>query len=323
MSENYYDTLGVPRNASTDQIKKAYRKIAVKFHPDKKPGNKVAEDIYHRATEAYEVLKDPEKRKKYDSKFSWSKNTKRKPLKRRGTDLRVSVKVKREDIVKGIERIIVIKRQGLCKSCAGTGSEERKTKKCTYCAGTGLAGFSLALGERRKCRYCKGAGIIPLGKKCTTCRGTALAPETIRRKIQIHPLMANSTVLLELGNHRFAGIPGNLFIDLDIIEDPRFKVDRLDVKAKVTISPAQAVLGDKIRISVFGKELTLKIPSGINNGDKIEMSDGGITYEGKTGRFKATVFINIPLILSDDEKELYQKLLQIEKEKPWPRIMNF
>jgi molecular chaperone DnaJ len=321
MLENYYDILGVSRNASVDEIKKAYRKIAMKYHPDKKPGNKVAEEMFGEATKAYEILKDPEKRKKYNSQFSWAQpKTKTERPKRKGTDLRINVKVRRAELIRGAERLIVTKRKGLCKKCEGTGSLERKTKKCVYCNGTGLQGFSLALGERKKCQYCKGAGKTPAGLPCFDCKGTALTNEIIRRKITLHPLMASSTVLVGLGNCCFGGIAGELFIDLDIIEDPNYKVEWLDIKGKVRISPAQAVLGDSVKLVVFDKDITVEIPPGTRNGHIIEMKNAGITYEGKTGYFKAIVYINIPLILSKEEKELYQKLLQIEKEKVGTRL---
>lgn len=318
----HYDTLGIPRNASEEQIKRAYRKIAVKFHPDKKQGNKVAEEMFREATEAYEVLKDPEKKKRYDSGFARPK-TKIKVVKRRGSDLKVCVKVSRADLVRGIERIIVIKRKGKCKSCDGTGSIDRKIKKCTYCDGTGLAGFSLALGKRKRCLYCKGVGAQPAGIKCFDCKGTSLTPETIRRRITLDPLTVRSTVLRDLGNHCFAGVPGNLMVDLDIIEDPNYKVDNLNVTGKIKISPAQAVLGDSVKLSVFGKAFSIKIPPGIHNGDAVDMHNAGITYREKTGDFKVTVYINIPTIITDQEKELYQKILQIEKETPWPKTLNF
>ena len=320
--ENYYDILGIPRNASEEQIKRAYRKIAVKFHPDKKQGNKVAEEMFREATEAYEVLKDPEKKKRYDSGFARPK-TKIK-VKRRGSDLRVSVKVSRADLVRGIERIIVIKRKGKCKSCDGTGSIDRKIKKCIYCGGTGLAGFPLALGERKRCLYCEGVGAQPAGIKCFDCKGTSLTPETIRRRITLDSLTARSTVLRDLGNHCFAGVPGTLMVDLDIIEDPNYKVKNfLDIIGKIKISPAQAILGDSVKLSVFGKALTIKIPAGIHNRDTINIHNAGITYKEKTGDFKATVYINIPAIITDQEKELYQKILQIEKEISWPKTLNF
>jgi molecular chaperone DnaJ len=324
MLENHYETLGVSRDASEDDIKKAYRKIAIKYHPDKKPGNKVAEEMFQEATEAYEILKDPRKRKKYDSQFSWAQpKPKTEKPKKKGTDLRINVKVRRAELVRGAERLIITKRKGFCKKCEGTGSLERKTKKCVYCNGTGLQGFSLALGERKKCQYCKGAGKTPVGLLCFDCKGTAVATEIIRRKIALHPLMARSTVLTGLGNCCFGGVPGELFIDLDIIEDSDYKVDWLDIEGKVKISPAQAVLGDSIKLTVFDLDIIVEIPPGTRNGDFIEMKNAGITYDGKTGYFKAVVYINIPLILSKEEKELYQKLLQIEKETPWPKIMSF
>jgi len=320
MTKDYYDILGVSRNASEEVIKKAYRKKAIKFHPDKKQGNKVAEEMFREATEAYEVLKDTLKRKIYDSRFSWSKPKIKKP-KRRGSDLRTVIKVSRSDLIRCVERMLVIERKGKCQPCDGTGSMERKTKKCTYCHGTGLQGFSLALGERKKCRHCKGVGEVYKGMRCLTCMGKALAPEVIRKRIAFNPLMSGPIILPNLGNYCFAGSAGNLIIDLNVTEEPNYKVRGLDVAGILKISPAQAALGDEVNLTVFGKELTIKIPGGINHGEVVEKNNGGITYKGKTGRFKAVASINIPLILTEEEKKLYQELLKIEKDTPWPKTV--
>ena len=150
-----------------------------------------------------------------------------------------------------------------------------------------------------------------------------MATEIIRRKITLHPLIARSTVLTGLGKWCVGGGPGELFIDLDIIEDPDYKVDWLNIEGKIKISPAQAVLGDTVKLTVFDKDLIIKIPPATRNDHVIEMKNAGITYDGKTGYFKAIVYINIPLTLSREEKELYQKILRIEKETPWPKIMSF
>jgi len=323
MLENHYETLGISRDASEDEIKKAYRKIVLKYHPDKKPGNKVAEEMFLEATEAYKILKDPEERKKHDSQFSWAQPRTERKIKRQGSDLRVSIKVSRSDLIRGSERMLVIERKGKCQSCAGTGSIDRETKKCAWCNGTGLQGFSLALGERKKCRYCKGVGRVPSGIRCFKCKGVALAPEIIRRKIALNPFMSESIILPQLGNYCFGGEAGDLIIDLNITEDPNYKVRDLDVAGRIRISPAQAVLGDIIKLAVFGKELEIKVPPGTCNGQVIEIKNAGIIYDGKAGDFKAVIYINIPLILSNEEKELYQKLLQIEKETSWPKTLNF
>ncbi len=325
MAENYYETLGVLRDASNDQIKRAYRKIAVKFHPDKNPGNKVAEEMFCEATEAYEILKDPVKRRKFDSKFNWSQPKKRtsRKIDRSGADLRVKLKVHRTELIRGAEKAFVIERKGLCKKCEGTGSMDRIVKNCVYCNGTGLHGFSLALGERKKCKYCKGAAKTPGGIICFDCKGTALAPEIVRKKITLNPFMDSSVVLAGLGNYCFRGQPGSLVIDLEIIENPRYIVHGLNVTGNIRISPAQAVLGDTLNLTVFGKEVTVRIPEGTNNRDQVDVKYGGITYQGKKGDFKTIVYINIPLILSEEEKNLYKKLLQIEKETVWPKTMNF
>jgi len=323
MSENYYDTLGVLKDASDEDIKSAYRKIAKVYHPDKKPDNKVAEEIFREATRAYETLKDPVKRKKHDSKFSWALPRSKRKFDRTGTDLRVNIKVSRIDLINCAEIIISVQRIGKCNSCEGTGSVDRITENCKYCNGTGLEGFSLALGQRKKCNYCKGLGSSPGGEKCKTCKGAALLPEIFRKNITLNPFMSESIVLLNSGNYCYGGNPGNLIVNLNVIENPLYDVKNLEVSGTIKISPAQAVLGDTLRKTVFNKNLIIEIPAGTSNGQVINIEGGGISHKDKSGNFKATVKINIPTIITKEEKEIYLKLLRIEKEAPWPKTLNF
>lgn len=307
MKKNYYDILEIPDDANENDIKTAYHKQAVKFHPDKNPDDKKAEEKFREATEAYENLKDDTKRKKYDGKFIKRKKTKQ------GSNLKVSINVNRMELIQGIRKIIVIKRKGICTNCFGTGSANAVLRECVYCNGTGLHGLSLVLGRKKKCLYCKGIGRIPDGKRCEMCNGTALKEETIQ-----HPLVLSPSLeilkISKLGNCFPGGSPGDLIINLIIKEDPNYQVNGLDVTRKIWISPAQAVIGGTLNLKVFRKNVLLNIPSGIQNGQKIELKYKGITYKKEAGDFRAIIYIRIPLIITEREKELYHELFKIEKE---------
>jgi molecular chaperone DnaJ len=308
--KNYYDILGISEHASDDEVKKAYRKIAVKYHPDKNPGDKKSEKIFMEATDAYEILKDQVKRARYDKKTPFKK--KRKSA-RRGTDLRIKLNINREDLVYQKKQLIVIKRRGKCPQCNGTGSAIRKLEECRFCSGTGLQGFALVMGNKKRCSHCDGAGSYPEGVKCSRCKGVALVMETIHHEIELNPLSEYFT-LKGLGNCSFCGETGDLFVDLNIKENPNYLVKGINVRKIIQISPAQAVLGDTLNLNVFKKELEIKIPAGVQNKHVIDVEKGGITYKGRTGFFRADINVKIPAIITEKEKELYKEILKTEKE---------
>jgi molecular chaperone DnaJ len=315
MPKNFYEVLGVSQTASEDDIRKAYRKLAIRLHPDH---GKLDDTEFKEITRAYQVLRDSEKRVIYDRQF-------KSPIRveRQGSDLRVTLNVKIKELIQGIKRTIVIRRKGKCPTCDGTGSAEKATIKCTFCNGTGLQGFLLVLGQKKKCKICDGAGGLPKGDLCSRCKGTGLISEIVRHEIKLSPLTEIVTIP-GLGNCcNGKGKPGNLIVDLSIEDDKIYKTKGLNVATTLNITPVQAILGDKVSLNVFGKEVTLVIPSGTQHEAVIENDKGGITFEGKTGVLKVYVQITIPSIISQTERELYEKILAVEKEESWPKILRF
>lgn len=317
MTKNHYDILGISNDANDNEIKTAFRKQAIKFHPDKNSDSKESEEKFREITEAYETLKDETKRKKYDGQF-----VKRRKFKQ-GSNLKVSINVTRMELIQGIRKFIVIKRKGICKKCFGTGSANATLKKCLRCNGTGLQGFSLVLGSKRKCLYCKGLGRVPDGDKCEVCNGTTLIDEIIQ-----HPLLLNPYIevikIPKLGNCFPGGSPGDLIVNLIIKEDPNYQVNGLNITRKIKISPAQAIIGDSFSLKVFRKNVQLQIPPGIQNGQEIELKNKGITYKKETGYFRVTIYIKIPLIITEKEKYLYHELFKLEKETSCQvKVLNF
>lgn len=322
MPKTYYDVLEVSIDASEEDIKSAYRNKAVKYHPDKNPGDKKAEEAFREATEAYEVLKDSEKRKKYNQEIQSKKSPPSRYKRfRRGTDLKVKIKARREDLIKGKKRLIITERKGLCPDCNGTGSVEKELETCIYCTGTGLQGFALVMGHIKRCPYCLGAGSKPKGEKCHKCKGSALTLESIKHEITLNPV-TRYFKLKNLGNCCFNGKPGDLHVEIGVIENPHYKIDKLDVIGQIKISPAQAILGDELILSIFDKEIKLKIYPGTQNGVTLKVEKGGITYKDKTGNFKAKIKIITPIAISKEEKEFYEKILTIEKEIICPKILS-
>ncbi len=315
--KNYYDILGVPEDATEDQLKKAYRKRAVEFHPDKNPGDEIAAGKFRSATEAYEILKDPSKRAKYDKK----PRSKKRKFSRKGADLKIVIKALREDLIYQKKKVVIIKRKGLCPHCKGTASAVKRIKECNFCGGTGLQGLALAMGHRRKCINCDGAGGIPEGDPCPKCYGAGVLPEKIHREIQLNPFSEFFT-LEGLGNCCFCGDPGDLIIQLNITEDPVYRVKGLNITRKIQLSPAQAILGDKIKMDVFGKRATINIPSGVQNNEVLDMERSGIIYKDRVGIFRAEIEVKIPKIITEKNKTLYQEILKNEKEISWPMTLT-
>jgi molecular chaperone DnaJ len=318
MTENFYVILGIPETSTQEEIRKAYRKLAVKYHPDKSQNPNA--DKFNEITKAYDVLSDEEKRKIYDKKFEVKSPVKKMPV---GADLKVSIQIKAIDMVRGSRKAVVIKRKEPCPKCEGTGSVLKKTKKCVYCNGSGYQGFSLLLGQKKKCPYCGGVGQLPDGDKCPNCKGSTQILKTIRHEIKLNPF-SYQFVISEAGNFPVGkGKAGDLIIDLELEQDPKYKIKGLNITSMIEISPAQAILGDVINLKVFDKTVCLHVPPGTKVNDVIEQENCGISHEGKIGIFKTIVNIAIPSILSEKEKQLYQELLNIEKEISCPTVLTF
>ena len=317
MTKNYYDILGVADDATDLQLKKAYRKLAIKNHPDKNPGN---EDKFREVTEAYDTLKDLEKREKYDKKIPKRKENKRKNI-RKGADLKVTIRVDREDLLFQRKKLINIKRKGFCPTCDGTGSAQKEYKECRLCGGSGLQGFALVMGSKKRCLHCDGTGGHPEGDQCPRCEGKSLVEETKQHEITLNPLSEYFT-LKGAGNCCFRGDPGNLLVYLNIIENPNYRVRGLNIHRKVQLSPAQAILGDTIPMDVFGDNIHLKIPSGAQNNDVIELERWGVSYRNITGSLKIELEVVIPKIITEKNKQLYQEILKNEKEDTWPATLT-
>jgi molecular chaperone DnaJ len=298
-----YKILNVPQDASQDDIKKAYRKIALKAHPDKRKGGS---EEFRNATEAYSTLKNPETRKAYDAIITPPQH-----IKHQGSDLSVTLKVKIEDFINGAERVIRVTRKGLCLACVATGSTEKKSSLCPACGGSGYDSISIILGPKKRCRKCSGYGTIPDGDRCRICSGTGLVDETLQHNIKLNPL--RDIVIKGSGNYLTPnGFPGNLIVELNQAKDRLYSRHGLDLKRLIQISPARAVLGGKIPINVFGCNIELAIPSGSQNGAEIEIKDAGIFYENRQGNLSIKIEVLTPNIVTKEEHDLYNKLLSLE-----------
>ena len=291
--------LGISIEATPKEIHRAYRILAVKYHPDKNkdPG---AEQKFKEIKKAYETLRSEKKIETAPAKQSYP------------SDLRVSIKVKMQDLASCEKKSLKIKRRNVCHTCEGTGSISQKTKKCVYCDGTGLEGYSLVLGKKRICKYCQGSRILPVGDQCEKCRGTGIGVESFVYQIQLNPFSENY-ILPDLGNfEKGTKKYGSLVIDVEVEQDPRFTVKGLNVYGTIQIGPALAILGGDYIIDVFGRPITIKIPSGTQHGRVMDIPEAGLWYEHCRGFFRATVNIKIPVVITEKESEYYQALFDLK-----------
>jgi len=349
---DYYDILGIPRSADDKEIKKAYRNLARKFHPDvcKDPG---AEEKFKEINEAYSVLSDEQKKAQYDNMghetytnasrgsytggggfgggfsadfsgfgdiFDFFGGGQRRSGPQPGADLLMRIQIRLEDAVSGVDRDIEVMHTEPCEACNGSGSETKRLNTCPRCGGTGQmrqAAHS-AFGQfvrMTTCSQCNGKGKIP-EKVCRECRGSGHS--RVKRKVSVHiPAGIDNGMRLRMEGYGEAGdygAPnGDLFIEVYVQTHERFTRNGDNLETTIEISPAQAVLGTSVEIETIDKRhIDLKIPAGIQFNTALKITAEGVKCRGKPGDLLVRVKIVTPKSLSSEQKELYQKLAELE-----------
>lgn len=335
MAKNYYEILGVDSKATADELKKAYRKLSIKYHPDKNPDNKEAEEKFKEIAEAYSVLSDEEKRKKYDweqtigggenggdawdffrnrgfSDFFNGFGRQQAPIER-GNDVYVNVNVSLQDIYQQKTGTIKYTKHVPCHFCNGTGAEDGKIKYCTTCNGTGMVSSTKVQGNaiftsQSPCPTCGGSGKIP-EKACAHCNGTGL--EAAKGNVEFtipNGVFDGATMLMErLGDlpKTSNGIPGNLIIVFHINKDEYFRVSNGNLVHDEYVPFTDCLLGCKRSIkTIDGKERTIEIPELTPDGKRYTFDDVGMWGKPYTVLIK----YKLPTKLSKKEKDLLKEL---------------
>ena len=285
--KNYYEILGVSKEATTEEIKKAYRKLSLKYHPDKNPDG---EEQFKEIAEAYTTLSDPNKKAKYDSGggvnfedlfgnmgstnpfdafesfFSQNRNQHRQRQKK-GKDLSITIGLNLEDIYFGKEKTIRYKREKNCKSCTGTGGV---WQKCTTCDGSGVRKVVSGNNFFRNihtvnCDRCGGRGKLPLNL-CSSCvgKGTTLESEKFSFKVPQDIQPGQRINYPSFGNEIYDGITGSLFVGIELKPNQKFEMVNNDLVYKTIITPLEVILGKTIKVPHFEGEVEVKIPSPAN-----------------------------------------------------------
>jgi molecular chaperone DnaJ len=342
-NRDYYETLGVGRDASDDELKSAFRKLARQYHPDVNKDHD-AEEKFKELNEAYGVLSDPDKRVRYDRFgkeglgnmggfhdytedfedradflrrvfFGDSRQGSRRA--RRGQDLELKIKLTFEQAVFGVEKEFEFSREELCSTCGGNGSEPgTKPFRCQTCNGMGEVQqqvFGL-FAIPATCPTCRGRGEI-ITSPCHTCRGGGLERKKVKKTVQVPPGVDTGTQIRlagEGGPGVFGGPNGNLFLLLDVQPHKFFKRRENDIILNLDINVAQAVLGAEIEVPTIDGDEKLKIPAGTQAGKVFHLKGKGVPYLRRSGRGNQLVIVNveIPSKLTKEQRELFEKLAE-------------
>lgn len=367
---DYYEILGVAKNASDDEIKKAYRKKAIQYHPDKNPGNKEAEEQFKEAAEAYEVLSHNEKRQRYDqfghagvggaasggggfggdfsmedifSQFGdifgghfgggfggFGGSSRGGQRVNRGSNLRVKVRLNLQEIAKGAEKKIKVRKAVSCSHCNGTGAESGSSySTCSTCRGTGAVTrvTNTILGRMQTqsvCPDCQGEGKI-ITKKCTHCNGEGISTQEEVITINIPAGVAEGMQLSMSGKGNAAkrgGMPGDLLIVIEEEAHPELLRDENDLVYNLLLSFPTAALGGTVEIPTIDGHVKVKIDAGTQPGKVLRLRGKGLPTVNQygTGDLLVNISVYVPESLSKDERKTVEKMEESENFKTSPSI---
>ncbi|MBP1749144.1 MAG: molecular chaperone DnaJ [Deltaproteobacteria bacterium] len=337
---DYYEVLNVTREATDEEIKKAYRKLALQYHPDRNPGDRKAEEKFKEINEAYEVLGDIQKRNHYERfgtagdmgsvfDFGFQGNFdsvfndlfsdffgNQRQRQRKGNDLRYNLTIEFEEAIFGGEKEIEIPKEEKCPACSGSRVEPgHEPVVCKQCGGRGQVRQSHGFFTiNRTCEYCGGEGRI-IKNPCKNCKGKGSIRTKRKLKVKIPPGVDNNTRLKLRGEgmQQFGDtIPGDLFVVLQVKEHDIFERAGDDIVVQVDVGFPLLCLGGEIRIPTIEGESALKIPPGTQQGKVFRFKGLGVSKSNGYGRGDQLIYLNIviPSDLTDRQRSLVEELSQ-------------
>ncbi len=350
---DYYQVLGVERSVPREEIKAAYRKLAVKFHPDRTPGDKQAEENFKEAAEAYAVLSDPDKRAQYD-RFGHSAvgeqpfagfdasvfgdfadilgnlfgfegifgGSRRRTGPERGSDLRTMLSVSFTEMASGVERELTIPREENCEKCRGSGlAPGAKSQTCRACGGRGQVRVSQGFFTMvRTCPQCGGSGQT-ISEPCPACGGAGRVERKRKLKVGVPAGIEDGTRLRVLGEGEGGvrgGPPGDLYVVVRVEPHDLFAREGADLHLEQEISAFVAALGVEIEVPTLDGTEKLKVPAGAQPGDTLSLKGKGLPRLRRGGRGDLLVHlkVTVPRKLTAKQRELVKALVADEEKHP-------
>jgi molecular chaperone DnaJ len=365
--KDYYELLGVGKDVNADDLKKAYRKLAIKYHPDKNPGDKASEEKFKEIAEAYGVLSDADKKARYDrfghegvggasgfggggsvnmedifsqfgdifgdgspfgSFFGGGRGGGSRKAVRKGSDLRIKLKLNIEEIANGAEKKIKVKRYVSCKTCSGNGAKNGSSlQTCGTCSGSGQIKRvqQTMLGQMvttNTCHTCSGEGKI-VTERCETCFGEGRQLEEDVISIKIPAGVAEGMQLSMSGKGNVpsrGGVAGDLLIQIEEEEHPQLKRDGNNIIFDLPLNFIDAVLGKELEVPVITGKVRISIKAGTQAGEVLRLKGKGLKDINGYGIGDQLIYVNIytPKSVSSEEKEILEKLRDSPSFQPKP-----
>jgi molecular chaperone DnaJ len=359
---DYYEILAIARDAGDEDIKRAYRRLALKHHPDKNSGNKEAEAKFKEAAEAYEVLRDPEKRKLYDRHghaglrgqsmrdfghmdatdiFSifddifggmmGGGGARARQRAQRGYDLETQVEVELEDVAHSIEREIEFTRRDICPACQGAGGKPgTEPVACVTCGGFGQvekSGFGGAFRIRQTCPSCGGVG-KRYSEPCPTCKGARLTPRHRRLSVKVPAGIHDGQAIRIPGEGEppvGGGMRGDLHVVIRVAEHKLFTREDDHLVLRMPISFAQAALGSNVRVPTLDGDHEVSIKAGAQHGDVIRLPGQGLPNlrTARRGDLGVILAIEVPRKLTAKQRDLLREYAETENHDVMPESKSF
>jgi molecular chaperone DnaJ len=346
--KDFYEVLGVDRNASDQEIKKAFRRQAMKFHPDRNPDDKEAEDKFKEVNEAYEVLSDAQKKAAYDQYghagvdpnmggggggfhqggfsdifgdvfgdiFGGGGGGGRRSSVQRGADLRYTMDLSLEDAVRGIEKTIKVPTLAECETCDGSGAKPGSSSKtCGTCGGMGQVRMQQGFfSVQQTCPTCRGEGQI-ISDPCNSCHGQGRVKKTKTLSVKI-PAGVDTGDRIRLSGEGEAGVhggpAGDLYVQVNVLDHPIFERDGRHLYCEVPISFVDAALGGELEVPTLDGRVKLKVPAETQTGKLFRLRGKGVApvRGGAAGDLMVRVVVETPVNLNARQKELLKEFQQ-------------
>lgn len=338
MKNDFYSVLGVDKTASQEEIKKAYKKLAKKYHPDLNPDDSEALAKYKEVTEAYDVLSDENKRRKYDSPAfdnninvgeffaNHSKNMQKRQYEK-SLDIRMKLHISFEESFNGCVKKIVVPYKTPCENCNATGWE--KVFACNKCKGTGMQSRSVKTGPNSHmtmnttCEECNGQG-RKFQDKCAKCKNGYLESSQEEIEVEVPKGSDNGFYLLLEGkgetgiNHR-----GDLYLFVQVEPHDFYERDGLDIHCQIPVTYTKLIFGSEIDIPCMDGQISAKIPEGTPFGAKLKLKGQGFTFQNQKGNMIIHLYTPVPKNINEEYINKLKELQVLEESFPASEFLKF